>query len=50
MTKRDQSAIVLTVAGVGAAAAGGALLWGIGGGLLVLGLLMVLVGFVTGLG
>lgn len=50
MTKRDQSAIVLTMAGVGASAAGGALLWGLGGGLLVLGLLMVLVGIVAGMG
>ncbi len=50
MTKRDQSAIVLTMVGVGAAATGGALLWGIGGGLLILGLLLVLVGIVTGIG
>lgn len=50
MTKRDQSAIVLTMVGVGASAAGGALLWGLGGGLLVLGVLVVVVGLVTGLG
>lgn len=50
MTKRDQGAIVLTVAGVGAAAAGSVLLWGVGGMLLVLGVLLVVVGFVTGLG
>ena len=50
MTKRDQSALVLTGVGVGVATAGGALLWGIGGALLVFGVLLVLLGFVTGLG
>jgi hypothetical protein len=50
MTRLDQSAIVLTVVGVGAATTGGALLWGVGGALLVLGVLLVLVGFVLGQG
>ncbi len=48
MTKRDQSAIVLTMVGVGATVAGATLLWGAGGGLLLFGVLCVIIAFLLG--
>jgi len=48
MNKRDQSAIVLTMVGVGASTAGATLLWGAGSGLLLFGLLALLVAFLLG--
>ena len=48
MTRGDQSAIVLTVVGVGASAAGASLLWGAGAGLLLFGLLVLFVAYLLG--
>lgn len=50
MTRLDQSALVLTGAGVAAAAIGALILWGAGGALLVLGAFLVVVGVLTGMG
>ena len=43
MTTRYLGVLVLTGAGVAASSAGALILWGLGAGLLVLGLLMVLI-------
>ncbi len=50
MTKRDQSAIVLTVAGVGAGFVGALIAWGLGGALLLLCPLLLVIAFLIGLG
>lgn len=48
MNKRDQSAIVLTMVGVGASTAGAALLWGAGAGLLLFGTLALVIAYLLG--
>lgn len=48
MNKRDQSAIVLTMVGVGASSAGASLLWGTGAGLLLFGVLTLVVAYLLG--